>query len=47
MIAVYRGVPYSTDRGIVREAEYRKVKETYRGIEHKEIIKVEVSKWIL
>ena len=44
MIAVYRGVPYSTDRGIVREAEYRKVSQTYRGVEHKETIKVEVSK---
>lgn len=46
MLAVYRGVPYDTDRSLTKEAQYRKVEETYRGIKHTETIKVEeVKKW--
>ena len=44
MLAVYRGVAYDTDRKLTKEAEYRKVSETYRGIEHTETVKVEVAK---
>ena len=44
MLAVYRGVAYDTERNLTKEAEYRKVSETYRGIEHTETVKVEVSK---
>lgn len=44
MLAVYRGVPYNTDRNLTKEAEYRKVSETYRGIQHTETVKVEASK---
>ncbi len=40
MQAVYRGVPYNTDREFTQEAQYRKVEETYRGIQHTETIKV-------
>ena len=43
MLAVYRGVPYNTDR-LTKEAQYRKVEQTYRGIKHTKIVKVEVSK---
>ena len=47
MQAVYRGVPYNTERNVVREGSYRKVEETYRGVQHTETIKVkEVQKWI-
>ena len=45
MLAVYRGVPYNTDREFTKEAQYRKVEETYRGVQHTETIKVtEVQK---
>lgn len=44
MLAVYRGVPYDTDRSLTKEAQYRKVEETYRGIKHTETIKVEEVK---
>lgn len=45
MLAVYRGVPYNTDREFTQEAQYRKVEETYRGVQHTETIKVtEVQK---
>jgi len=46
MLAVYRGVAYDTDRKLTKEADYKKVTETYRGIQHTETVKVEVSKWI-
>ena len=46
MLAVYRGVAYDTDRELTQEAQYRKVVETYRGVQHTETIKVvEESKW--
>jgi len=44
MLAVYRGVAYDTDRKLTKEADYKKVTETYRGIQHTETVKVEVSK---
>ena len=44
MLAVYRGVPYNTDRKLTKEADYVKVTETYRGIQHTETVKVEVAK---
>ena len=44
MLAVYRGVPYNTDRQFTQELQYRKVEVTYRGVKHTEIIKVEVAK---
>ncbi len=44
MLAVYRGVPYNTDRKLTEESDYVKVTETYRGIEHTETVKVEVVK---
>jgi len=40
MLAVYRGVAYDTDRELTQEAQYRKVVETYRGVQHTETIKV-------
>lgn len=44
MLAVYRGVPYDTDRSLTKEADYKKISETYRGIDHIETVKVEVEK---
>lgn len=44
MLAVYRGVAYNTERSVTRDKEYRKVSQTYRGVEHTETIKVEVQK---
>jgi len=45
MLAVYRGVPYNTDREFTQEVQYRKVQVTYRGVQHTETIKVvEVQK---
>lgn len=44
MLAVYRGVAYDTERSLKREAEYRKVTVTYRGVKHTETVKVEVAK---
>ncbi len=44
MLAVYRGVAYDTDRKLTKEADYVKVTETYRGVEHTETVKVEVAK---
>ena len=41
MLAVYRGVAYDTDSNFKRNAEYRKVKSTYRGIETTTTLKVE------
>ena len=41
MLAVYRGVAYDTDRDFKRNAEYRKVTETYRGVEHTQTVKVQ------
>ena len=41
MLAVYRGVPYDTDRGLTKEAQYRKVEEVYRGVKHTKIVKIE------
>jgi len=43
MLAVYRGVAYNTDRKLTKEAEYRKITVTYRGIQHTETVKVEVA----
>ena len=43
MLAVYRGVAYDTDRKLTKEAEYRKVTVTYRGIQHTETVKVEAA----
>jgi len=46
MLAVYRGVAYDTERELTQEAQYRKVEETYRGVQHTETVKVvEVQKW--
>ena len=44
MLAVYRGVPYNTDRKLTEEADYVKVTETYRGIQYTKTVKVEASK---
>lgn len=44
MLAVYRGVAYDTTRSLKREAEYRKVQTTYRGVTHTSSVKVEVVK---
>jgi len=44
MLAVYRGVAYDTDRELTRNGEYRKVEETYRGVQHTETIKVKEAK---
>ena len=41
MLAVYRGVPYDTDRGLTKAAQYRKVEEVYRGVKHTKIVKIE------
>ena len=38
---VYRGVPYDTDRSLTKEASYRKVEQTYRGVKHISIVKVQ------
>lgn len=43
-IACYRGVPYNTNRKFVKEFDYVKVQETYRGIKHTEIVKIEAVK---
>ena len=41
MLAVYRGVAYDTDRELTRNAEYRKVETTYRGIKTTSTVKVQ------
>ena len=41
MLAVYRGVAYDTDHSLTKEAQYRKVEQTYRGIKHTTTVKVE------
>lgn len=41
MLAVYRGVAYDTQRDLSRNAEYRKVKTTYRGVETTSTVKVQ------
>jgi len=41
MLAVYRGVAYDTLRNLTRNAEYRKVETTYRGVKTTSTVKVQ------